>query len=134
MEIDPTLVWQTSLWLLPLIILGFAGLALLSVRWLQTRSFQELKGLRAALRELHTQRKDILLALRGRSRDEPEPFGSRLNALFTALNQLHSQVATLEARLAGVQRQIHYLRSRRWEVIVGAPYFWYLLHTDLTHI
>lgn len=134
MEVDPLAIWQTSLWLIPLILLGCAGLAYVSVRWWQSRTFQEMKNLRAALRELHNQRKNILLSIRGRSHDEPEPFGSRLNALFTNLNQLHSQATTIEARLSGVQRNIHYLRSRRWEVIVGAPYFWYLLNQDLTRI
>ena len=126
--------WQTGVWLIPFILLAIvAGLYLLS-RYMGNRTQEDLKGLRAEMRRLHSNRKELEYIAQAYSPDDPEPYGSRIERLLQGLAQIERRAMRLEQRLVHSQESAHGLVSDRWRATMGAIFLWPPLRKDIAQL
>lgn len=127
---EPSL-FESGVWLIPIILFAILfGLFLVVRRWKKI-TLQDLKYLRSELRHYQSERKRLAHGMRGYAPDDPEPYGSRLQALEQQFLALDQQITELELRHVNMQERVRHLASTRWQETVGAPYFWYELRREL---
>jgi len=124
--------FSTGIWLVPLILFAVLGGLYLLSRYLRSKSLEELKQFRTKWRRFQSSRREVELAAQSFSSDEPEPYRTRLKGLFTQLDQMNRQADRLERQHIVLQQCASNLACRRWRTILGAPFFWYLLHRDVS--
>jgi DNA repair exonuclease SbcCD ATPase subunit len=123
--------WNSGVWLIPLFLFATVGGLYLLVRYWRNKTTQDLKNLRSGLRDAHTKRGQMALALRNYSGEQREPFASRLGALNSSLAQIDQSLADLERRHVEIHERMRHLAANQWQATVGAPFFWYSLRRDV---
>ncbi|MEW5873115.1 MAG: hypothetical protein AB1894_27900 [Chloroflexota bacterium] len=131
MGAEGTTLLQSGVWLIPLVLLATIGGLYLLVRHWQARTQEDVKQLRGELRSLQTAHRQVALDAQAHSPDDPEPYGSRAAALQNHLASAADQLENLLRQHIDIQERVHWLSYGRWQAVVGAPYFWYLLRKDI---
>jgi phage terminase small subunit len=127
-------LFQTGVWLIPVILLAtVVGLYLL-VRYWQNKTRQSLKQLRAEIRRLQAERRQLDVATQPFSLEEREPYGSRIADLQTQFGKIDNQILDMERQNIAIHEGMRRLAANRWQATIGAPYFWYSLRSDLAEI
>jgi hypothetical protein len=127
-------LFQTGVWLIPIILLAtVVGLYLL-VRYWQNKTQQSLKQLRAEIRRLQAERRQLDIATQPFSLEEREPYGSRIADLRTQFGKIDNQILDMERQNITIHEGMRRLAANRWQATVGAPYFWYSLRGALAEI
>ena len=122
---------QTGVCLIPLFLLATVAGVFLLARYWYNQTQQDLKILRSEIRRLQGERRQIIQAMQGHSPQDPEPYGSRVSELQTQLEAIDDQIRLLEYQHVDLQERVRALTLNRWQALMGAPYFWYMLHKDV---
>ena len=131
METEGTSILQSGVLLIPLLL--FATLAILFVlvqRW-RSQTTVDFKTLRAELRQMHFNQREIIQVIQHHSPDDPEPYGSRIRRLHSKIHDTQETLRRLEARQVVLQEQAHWLNQNSFQALVGGPYFWYQLRREI---
>lgn len=124
-------LFQSGVWLIPLILLAtVAGLFLL-VRRFQKTTLNSLKQLRSELRRVQAGRNQLARLAETYSKEDPEPFGSRAAALEAQLEKINAQLVEIERGNVSARERIRNLEANLWRTTLGAPYFWYSLRQEV---
>lgn len=127
-------LWNSGVWIIPLILLGTVIGLFLLVRYWKDKTQQDLKQFRGELRHFQTNRNQLAHLVKGHSIDDPEPYGSRMAALQTHLDEISDRIAAMEQQLVSINERMRTLAANQWQATVGGPYFWYVLRKDVAQL
>lgn len=130
MDPNTSTLFESGVWLIPLFLIATLTGVYLLLRYWQSQTLLDLKGIRGELRRLQGVRKQMAQALQAHSTTDPEPYGSRVAALLERLNEIGAYTGELEQRHVDLQERVHWLGSSRWQALIGGPYHWFQLRRE----
>jgi hypothetical protein len=123
-------LFESGIWLIPLIILATLVGVYLATRYFQGRAREILDTCAEALRQLKLERRALFSNTQAASPNDPEPYGSRAGALSAQIQQASNQVTQLEKSFKALEERARQPANDRWRAITGAPVLWYQVRND----
>ena len=113
-----------ALWLVPVLVLVASGVVLLLNRRFEQRTLHVLRALRAALRRLQSERKDLDLSAQNYKISDPEPYRAVAAALRERLASIRTGMDDLERRHVVLNERAASLKHGRLKAFFSLPNPW----------
>lgn len=124
-------IWNSGVWLIPLILAAVVVGTLLLVRRWQNKTTDDLKQLRSELRKNQSRRRQLASLIAPYAGDPQEPFASALAGLEDSLAKIDEQMTAMEVQHVAMQEDLRALASNAWQATLGAPFYWYGLRQQV---
>jgi len=127
MNLEELSFLNTSLWLVPLVLLaGLVGMGILGRNW-RRKALADMKVVGSLLRQIQGELGQVAAEIRGLSPEDPEPYGRRVNDIQAKMDRARGRHAELNQRYVRLQEGARPVSAAGKLITVLIPTSWYRL-------